>query len=99
MSRHIYVGILLGSRSPSLLAQDVNTLLGYACHPIASHFLDAALTSPAVPLKYRRRLISSFMGQFSTMLQDRLGSRVADTIWATADGYMRVSLRGHSWEL
>lgn len=82
----------------SLLSQETAALLKYAQHPIASHFLDAALTSPSVPLKYRRRLISSFLGHFTSLAQDRLGSRVADTIWATADGYMRVSIEDNNSE-
>ncbi|CAD6571315.1 MAG: Nucleolar protein 9 [Tremellales sp. Tagirdzhanova-0007] len=76
----------------SLLSQDKVTLIGYAQNPIASHFLDAALTSPSVPMKYRRRLISSFLGNYSLLAQDRLGSRVSDTIWAVSDGYMREKI-------
>jgi nucleolar protein 9 len=76
----------------SLLAQEVSTLLEYAKHSIASHFLDAALTSPSVLLRYRRQLISTFLGHYAELAQDRVGSRVADTIWAAADGYMREKI-------
>ena len=76
----------------SLLSQHPSTLLAYAQNSVASHFLDAALTATSVPLKYRRKVITSFLGLLSQLAQDRLGSRVADTIWAGADGYMKVSL-------
>jgi nucleolar protein 9 len=76
----------------SLLAQDVSLLLEYASSPVASHFLDAVLSSPAVSPKYRRKLLSAFMGHYRELAEDRMGSRVADTIWAKADGFMKVSL-------
>jgi nucleolar protein 9 len=75
----------------SLLAQPAETLLEYASSTIASHFLDCVLTSEAVPPKHRRRLISAFLGHYRELAQDRMGSRVADTIWAKADGFMKVS--------
>lgn len=76
----------------SVLAQDVSLLLEYASSPIASHMLDAILTSPAVSPKYRRKLLMAFMGHYKELAEDRLGSRVADTIWAKADGFMKASL-------
>ncbi|BEI91465.1 uncharacterized protein CcaverHIS019_0402850 [Cutaneotrichosporon cavernicola] len=76
----------------SLLAQNPDILLGYASSPVASHLLDKVLTVPAVPAKYRRKLIMTFMGQYELLAQDRLGSRVADTVWATADGFMREKI-------
>ncbi|GMK58968.1 hypothetical protein CspeluHIS016_0604100 [Cutaneotrichosporon spelunceum] len=86
----------------SLLSQPPATLLGYASSPVASHLLDRVFTA-AVPAKYRRRLMLSFMGQYEVLAQDRLGSRVADTVWAAADGFMREkiarSLIPHATEL
>lgn len=76
----------------SLLSQSSDTLLSYAASPIASRLLDKVLTAPAVQAKYRRRLMLSFMGQYEVLAQDRLGSRVADTVWATADGFMREKI-------
>lgn len=76
----------------SVLSQNISLLLEYASSPIASHFLDSILTSPAVSPKYRRKLLSAFLGHYKTLAEDRLGSRVADTIWAKADGFMKVCL-------
>ncbi|WOO85269.1 Nucleolar protein 9 [Vanrija pseudolonga] len=76
----------------SLFAQPTDTLLAYAKSPIASHLLDKVLTSPAVPAKYRRKLYLGFVGRYAELADDRLGSRVADTVWDTADGYMREKI-------
>lgn len=76
----------------SLLAQQADTLVGYASSPVASHLLDRVLTAPAVQAKYRRKLMLAFMGQYEVLAQDRLGSRVADTVWAAADGFMREKI-------
>lgn len=76
----------------SLLAQPKETLLAYASSPIASHLLDKVLTSPAVPAKYRRKLLLAFVGEYHTLASDRLGSRVADTLWAAADGFMKEKI-------
>ncbi|KAK4689724.1 nucleolar protein 9, partial [Tremellales sp. Uapishka_1] len=76
----------------SLLKQDATTLMAYAHHSIASHLLDKVLTAPTVPIKYKRRLINLFMGQFRQLAEDRMGSRVADTIWDKADGFMREKI-------
>jgi len=76
----------------SLFAQSADTLLSYASSPIASHLLDKVLTSSAVPPKYRRKLFLAFMGKYDALATDRLGSRVADTVWATADGFMKEKI-------
>lgn len=76
----------------SLFAQSPDTLLAYASSPVASHLLDKVLTAPAVPAKYRRKLYLAFMDRYERLADDRLGSRVADTVWATADGFMREKI-------
>jgi hypothetical protein len=63
-----------------------------AYSPISSHILDAALTNPNVEFKWRRKLLMAFMGHYLELAQDKLGSRVADTIWdKAADGFTKVS--------
>lgn len=76
----------------SLFAQPIETLLAYATSPIASHFIDKILTSNAVSPKYRRKVYLGYMGHYNTLACDKLGSRVADTIWATADGFMKEKI-------
>jgi nucleolar protein 9 len=79
----------------SLLSQPVTTLLAYAKSPIASHLLDLVLTHSAVHPKYRRKLILAFLGKYRDLAEDRMGSRVADTIWDVADGFLKVCASIH----
>lgn len=88
----------------SLTSMNVEDLLVMAFSPISSHILDAALTSPNVEFKWRRKLLMAFMGHYLELAQDKLGSRVADTIWdRAADGFTKVSskqgipCRCHPW--
>lgn len=76
----------------SLFAQPVGDLLAYASSPIASRLLDRVLLSSNVAPKYKRKLPLAFIGHYLQLASDRLGSRVADTIWATADGYLREKI-------
>lgn len=59
-------------------------------HPVASHVIDAALESPTVSPKDRRKLLLRFSGHYHELADDRLGSRVADKCWATADVFLKV---------
>lgn len=78
-----------------------------ACSPVASRVLDVILstdplaaaesgnhptTSNPVPFKARRKLVMLFLDHFTTLVDDKIGSRVADRCWAVADPYLRVSL-------
>jgi hypothetical protein len=37
----------------------------------------------------------AFMGQYKQLVEDRIGSRVGDTIWDNADGFIKVSTAVH----
>ena len=64
-----------------------------ATSPISSHILDAALTNATVEFKWRRKLLMAFMGHYLELASDKLGSRVADTIWdRAADGFTKVRI-------
>ncbi|KAK8865980.1 hypothetical protein IAR55_001130 [Kwoniella newhampshirensis] len=76
----------------SLTAQPVDTYLEYAKNPVASHFLDSIFTNPSVPPKYRRKVMMTFMGKYRDLVEDRMGSRVVDTIWEKADGFMKEKI-------
>ncbi|KAJ9097350.1 hypothetical protein QFC19_006818 [Naganishia cerealis] len=77
----------------SLTSLSAEELLVMAFSPISSHILDAALTSPGVEFKWRRKLLMAFMGHYLELAQDKLGSRVADTIWdKAADGFTREKI-------
>lgn len=65
--------------------------MGYAQNTVSSRFLDAILTSTTVESKWKRALMNKFMGRYKFLVEDRMGSRVGDTIWDNADGFMKVS--------
>jgi nucleolar protein 9 len=48
--------------------------------------------SDTVPPKWRKKLMLAFMGKYRDLVQDRIGSRVGDTVWDVADGFMKASL-------
>ncbi|WVQ97408.1 hypothetical protein IAU59_004521 [Kwoniella sp. CBS 9459] len=76
----------------SLTSQPVETILAYAKSPIASHFIDSVFTNATVPPKYRRKITMALMDHWRVLVDDRLGSRVVDTIWDRADGYMKEKI-------
>ncbi|WVN85380.1 uncharacterized protein L203_100525 [Cryptococcus depauperatus CBS 7841] len=76
----------------SLTSLPTETLLAYAKSPIASRFLDRVFIESTVPLKYRKKLMLVFMKSYKELVQDKLGSRVVDTIWEKADGYMKEKI-------
>ncbi|WWD09471.1 hypothetical protein V865_007595 [Kwoniella europaea PYCC6329] len=76
----------------SLIAQPLPTLLTYAKSPISSHLFDKVFTNPAVPPKYRRKVMMLFMESWRELVEDRIGSRVVDTVWDKADGYMKEKI-------
>lgn len=72
--------------------QPLPTLVIYAKSSIASHLLDVTLTAPAVPGKFKRRLINLLLPSMRTLLDDKIGSRVAERVWEAADGYTKEKL-------
>ncbi|KAF8583989.1 ARM repeat-containing protein [Ramaria rubella] len=67
-------------------------LLAVACHAISSRVFDVAFESPTVSLQSRKRLVTSFLGQFHLLIDDRIGSRVADRCWDAADPYLKEKI-------
>lgn len=57
--------------------------------PIASRVLDAMVDSPSVSAKAKRKLISSFIGQYHILADDKLGSRVAENLYKAGDPFLR----------
>ncbi|KAF9518476.1 hypothetical protein BS47DRAFT_1289620 [Hydnum rufescens UP504] len=73
----------------SIGAMSIENLLTIACDPTGSRVLDVVLESPTVSPRIRRKLIVNFVGHFHSLVDDKLGSRVADRCWAVADPYLR----------
>jgi nucleolar protein 9 len=83
-----------GTSSPvshSLLALDPPALLALAHDNTASRVLDALLAAPAVPARTTRRVILAFVPVFAELVDDRVGARVGERLWAAADPYLQVS--------
>ncbi|KAG8932243.1 Nucleolar protein 9 [Tulasnella sp. 417] len=70
-------------------SMDVEARVSLSRSPIASRVLDAMIDSPAVPAKAKRKLISSFIGQYHILADDKLGSRVAENLYKAGDPFLR----------
>lgn len=77
----------------SLAMPDILTM---AHNPTSSRVLDVLLESPTVPLQAKRHLVVSFVGSFHLLIDDRIGSRVADRCWAFADTYLKACVASKS---
>ncbi|KAF8529284.1 ARM repeat-containing protein [Hysterangium stoloniferum] len=67
-------------------------LLALACNPTSSRIFDSIFESPTVPIRSRKKIITSFLGQFHLLVDDRIGSRVADRFWDAADPYLKEKI-------
>ncbi|OWZ68417.1 hypothetical protein AYX14_05478 [Cryptococcus neoformans] len=76
----------------SLLSLPIDSIIAYAKSPIASHLLDKVFLERSVPPKYKKKMMMMFMKSYKELVEDRLGSRVMDTIWEQADGYMKEKI-------
>ncbi|THH33801.1 hypothetical protein EUX98_g467 [Antrodiella citrinella] len=76
----------------SVLSHSIDELLVMSQHVTSSRVYDALLDFPTVPLKAKRQLVLKFMGHFHTLVDDRIGSRVGDRCWASADPYLKEKI-------
>ncbi|GAC76082.1 hypothetical protein PANT_19c00092 [Moesziomyces antarcticus T-34] len=83
----------------SLLA--LPTLAPFARNPTAVHTLIAALTPPTTPAttgldaaqaNRRRKLGGALVAQLAHFCGDKYGSRLADQLWYTSDGYSKEKI-------
>lgn len=65
-------------------------LLALACNPTGSRVIDAVFESSTVNLRLQKKLVNTFIGQIHLLIDDRIGSRVADRLWIAADLYLKV---------
>ncbi|KAJ7590769.1 armadillo-type protein [Mycena floridula] len=76
----------------SIKACKAADILDMAKNPIASRVLDALLDSPTVPASAKRQFIVSLIDSFHLLVDDRIGSRVADRCWASSDTYLKKKI-------
>ncbi len=65
-------------------------MLEMACDPTGSRVLDVVLDGQTIPQRAKQKLVLSFLGHYQILVNDRLGSRVADRCWATSDPHLKV---------
>lgn len=78
--------------SDSINSLSIPDLIAMAHHPTSSRVLDTIFESSTVPHRTRNKFVLRFVGHFHELVDDRIGSRVGDRVWAGSDPYLKVSL-------
>ncbi|KAF8339196.1 armadillo-type protein [Cantharellus anzutake] len=73
----------------SLRMQSADVIIEIAHDPTGSRVLDVVLEAPRVPYPARRNFIMSLLGKYHILIDDRLGSRVADRCWDASDARLK----------
>ncbi|BGP19289.1 hypothetical protein JCM10213_008193 [Rhodosporidiobolus nylandii] len=73
----------------SLASLPFSELLPLTRSATSSRVIDALLTSPTTPPRAMRSFILSLIGHFPELADDRIGSRVAERAFATADPFLK----------
>lgn len=83
----------VGTDAPSvenrIAALPFDSLLAISRSATSSRVLDVLLTSPTVPPRGLRTFIMSLLGHYAVLADDRIGSRVAERCFASADVYLK----------
>jgi nucleolar protein 9 len=65
-------------------------LMNFARNPIASRAIDVLLEHGSIPPRARRKFVQRLVGHYHVLADDRIGSRVVDRCWDSADVYLKV---------
>lgn len=76
----------------AILSLPAPSLLSLGHNPISSRIFDAFLESPSVSARERRKLVLAFKDHFPALVDDRIGSRVGERLWAAADPYLKEKI-------
>jgi len=77
----------------SINSLSIPDLIAMAHHPTSSRVFDTIFESSAVPSRAKNKFVLRFMGHFHELVDDRIGSRVGDRMWAGSDPYLKVGGR------
>lgn len=77
----------------SINSLSIPDLIAMAHHPTSSRVLDTIFESSTVPHRARNKFVLRFVGHFHELVNDRIGSRVGDRLWAGSDPYLKVNPR------
>ncbi|GAA6021920.1 hypothetical protein JCM10207_002600 [Rhodosporidiobolus poonsookiae] len=87
----------------SITSLPFDLLLPLTRSATSSRIFDALLTSPTTPPRALRAFILSLIGHFPQLADDRIGSRIAERAFATADPFLKdkiaASVYDHQDEL
>ncbi|KAG8863724.1 Nucleolar protein 9 [Tulasnella sp. 330] len=72
--------------------------LSMAKSPVSSRVFDVLLESSTVPYRSKRALVTAFIGQFHLLVDDRVGSFVAEKLWQAGDPYLRERIAKSLYE-
>ena len=76
----------------SVVGLDVEKLLEICGSSPASRIIDGVIDSDAVAFKYKHKLRLKLLGCYHLLADMRVGSRVAEKIYETSDGYFREKI-------
>ncbi|KAI0313257.1 armadillo-type protein [Amylostereum chailletii] len=76
----------------SIQAMSVDDVISLAHHAMSSRVLDALLESATISPKHRRAFIMKLIGHYHRLVDDRIGSRVGDRCWGTADTFLKEKI-------
>ena len=76
----------------SLNALAINERIRLAQNSYSSRIYDVLIESNSVSPKAKRTTVMEFTGHYHLLVDDRIGSRVADRFWEYADTYFKVFL-------
>ncbi|KAI9575034.1 armadillo-type protein [Boletus coccyginus] len=76
----------------SVSSLPMGDLIRIAHNATSSRVLDALLESPTVSFKAKRRFVTSLIGHYHSLIDDRIGSRIGDRCWDFADPYLREKI-------
>ena len=84
----------------SIDSLSIPDLIKMAHHQTSSRVLDAIFESSTIPQRARNKFVLKFIGHFRELVDDRIGSRVGDRMWAGSDPYLKASdAAGQRWML
>jgi len=76
----------------SVNSLSIPDLVAMAHHPTSSRVLDTIFESSTVPYRTKNKFVLRFVGHFHELVDDRIGSRVGDRMWAGSDPYLKVGV-------
>ncbi|TRM68525.1 armadillo-type protein [Schizophyllum amplum] len=76
----------------SLTALPLDERLKIAHHPTSSRVIDAIFESPSVSPKVKREYTLTWLDHLPALVDDRIGSRVAERLFISADTYLKEKI-------